>query len=102
MTVPQLKQGDTFVLTGAYRENGVPAALPQGVRAQVRSGSDVLLTELTISRDNEAGGLYSAKTDTAAWPLGVVNLDILYTYSNGVKARTPTVKLNIVKAITHD
>lgn len=102
MAVTQFKKGDTFVLNGSYRENGAAAALPAGVRAQIRGESDTLVAELTISRDDEAGGLYSAQVDTANWPLGMVYLDVLYTYASGVKSRTPTVRFMIVQAVTHD
>lgn len=101
MKTTQFKQGDTFMMTCQYLENGQPAALPSTIESQVRGDSDSLVVTLMVSRDDEAGGKYSAQADTTAWPLGMVYIDVKYTYSTGVISRTPTINLMMVKAVTH-
>lgn len=98
----EFKQGDTFPLTCQYLENGLPARLPDGIRVQVRGASDTLVSELVVDRVDEDNGVYSATSETSDWPLGLLHIDVMYTYSNGMISRTPTVDILLVRSVTHD
>ena len=98
------KRGDSFSMAVAYKENNVAAPLPTTITSNVRSSRQTLTEALTVSRDNESGGLFTltaTPTDTAEWPIGTLYCDIEYTYSDGSVYSTDTFTIEVVQDITY-
>lgn len=104
MQTINFKRGDTFRLDGTYMADGVAAALPTGIRAQLRDASDVLMGELTVTRVDPANGLYSLSwPDTSSWVPGkALYGDVQFTDVSGVVVSVETYMVNVIKDITHD
>lgn len=104
ITIP-FKIGDTFTLSCVYNVDGVPAALPAGVRSQLRSGNGTLVEELVFTAVNANVGQYTLSapaSSTAAWKTGVLYGDIQYTDAGGNVASTESYAVSVLADITHD
>ena len=104
ITIP-FKRGDTFTLSCTYKVDGVPTQLPAGIRAQLRTASDRLISELTLGIVDAAAGTYTltdTATDSALWPTATIFGDIQYTDSQGNVSSTDTFQIPVAKDITHD
>lgn len=103
MLTINFKRGDTFRLQGAYKVDGVAAALPTGIKAQLRDASDALVAELTVTRVDEQGGRYELSFgDSSAWVVGrLLYGDVQFTDSTGNVLSTETYMVNVVADITH-
>lgn len=98
------KRGDTFELPGQYLVDKVAAALPPGIRSQLRDASGELVAELTVSRVDEAGGLYTLTFgDTTAWKPGrPLYGDVQFTGATGKIISMNTYMVNVIADVTHD
>lgn len=104
MLTINFKRGDTFRLDGTYIEDRVAAALPTGIKAQLRNASGTLVAELTVTRTDAPNGKYSLSTsvDTSSWTPGqLLYGDIEFTDSSGVVVSTETYLVNVIKDQTH-
>jgi len=97
-----VKRGATFSLAGFV-------TLPSGTwkaTSELKDNSGALIAELEVTLalqplpDTRWGILlYTDATATALWPLGPLNCDIRFQYSNSV-IYSPTFVVNVVKEIT--
>ena len=97
------KQGDTFKLSCTYMVDGVAAALPDGIRSQIRY-CGVLVVELDVDRVDPPNGRYdlSSSDDTSEWPVDTLDQDIQYTTAAGDVFSTETFSVRVVRDVTHD
>jgi hypothetical protein len=104
MLTIDFKRGDTFRLQGAYTVDGAAAALPTGIRSQLRDRTGALVCELTVARTDEAGGLYELScADASEWQPGrMLYGDVQYTDASGNVMSTETYAVNVIKDETHD
>lgn len=104
ITIP-FKRGGTFTLSCTYKVNGVATQLPAGIRAQLRTSSDRLVSELAMGIVDASAGTYTltdTATDSLAWPLATIYGDIQYTDASGNVSSTETFEIPVGKSITHD
>ena len=102
ITTPEFKRGDTFNLTCTYKESGVATALVDyTIKSQVKTLSGVLLAELEVTVADQVltPGLFYLKTNSTAWPIGNVFVDIQFTSGPTVRS-TQTFFVPVVKDIT--
>lgn len=72
------------------------------VASQVRNGTS-LLTTLTVTWVNQAGGIYqlsAAPNATASWPIKMLSCDIQYTSPSGQVISTETFGINCQADVT--
>lgn len=103
------KRGSTFQLTLV-----VPAEYPNGhftayrLRSQLRryrhTGQDGLIATLICNWVDPIATreLAISANDTADWPLGPAELDVLLTAPNGVRLHSGSVQLEIMRGVTHE
>lgn len=102
----RIKQGETFLLNGAwFEDDGItPKPLTDTVlTSHIRTNTDTLIAELLVTVVDEAIGTYTltAPLGTATWPIGRQLCDIKETNSGNTKL-TDTFTLTVLKAITHE
>jgi hypothetical protein len=104
MLTLNFKRGDTFRLDGTYMEDGEAAALPTGIRSQLRDANGNLITELTVTRTDADHGLYSLScSDSSGWIAGRLLFgDVQFTNASGVVVSTETFTVNVQADQTHD
>lgn len=99
-------RGDTLSLLGTWSENGTPTDLTGWtVRSQVRTQTDDLVGELTITLANQltAPGqftLAATAAQTAAWPVKVLRCDVEFTDPDGVVSSSDVFSLSILADMT--
>lgn len=101
----QHKRGDTFDLSGPVQvtEGGTPVAnfAGWGIACQLRRPDGVLVATLQATWLDTAARLMRLRaTDTAAWPFGVVEMDVQLTTPAGDVVSTPTEKFEVVREVT--
>lgn len=101
-TVINIKQGDTFSVTGTYTDgNGLPIDLTNiTISSQVRSTTLALIDTLVCVKSGTTG-VYtlSAPIGTDAWPIGEAVWDIKYS-SGSMVTHTDNINLFINKKVT--
>ena len=103
MDAIMFKKGDTFRLSCTYAIDGVPSALPPGIRSQLRSPYGQLVAELSVAVVDAPNGLFDLTApDTSSWPLDTLSQDIQYTDATGNVASTDTFTIQCVADVTHD
>jgi hypothetical protein len=96
-----VKRGDTFKLSCTYLVDGVAAALPPGIKSQIRYNG-VLVAELTATVVDAPTGRYDLSFgDTTEWPVDTLQQDIEYTTSAGDVMSTETFYVRVREDITH-
>lgn len=105
--MPQLqkfKSGDTLMLSGVYKSNGVPSSLTgYTIRSQIRKNG-TLINEVTVAVANQTlnVGLFSMRVeaaDTALWTPGTYSCDIEFTL-DGIVRSTETFEIPVIKGVT--
>jgi hypothetical protein len=102
ITTPEFKRGDTFNLTCTYKENGVATSIVDyTLRSQVKTLSGVLLAELEVTVADQilSPGVFYLKTNSTAWPIGNVLVDIQFVSGSTVRS-TQTFLVPVVKDVT--
>lgn len=103
MITLNFKRGDTFIVQGQVTVNDAAQSLTGWtVASQVRNGTS-LLTTLTVTWVNQAGGIYqlsAAPNATASWPIKMLSCDIQYTSPSGQVISTETFGINCQADVT--
>lgn len=113
---PQIvfKNWGTFQLTGYY-QGPAGNALPSSTKSQVREidrdryggVTERLIAELevTLGTSNAEAGTYTyvlSCDDTSDWPEGTLYMDVLYTYPDGRKTHTETLRVLVQRGLTRE
>jgi hypothetical protein len=101
------KRGDTFNLEcNAEDQYGDAVSIADfTITSQIRSADDALLQALTVTKTEEAAGLFTLSataTQTEAWAPGNYDCDIEFTNTDGAVVSTETMTIVILKDITRD
>lgn len=99
----KFKQGDTYIVSCQLTDNDdQPINITNfTIRSQVRTPTDDLIAELTITKtDSELGMFDMEETDTQSWPVGCQFQDIEYTDGDGIIVSTQTFKIDVQQDIT--
>lgn len=106
MTIPTIthKRGDTFILSGTSKYDGVAVDLTgYVVTSQIRQTDSTLVDDLTCTVTNAASGAYEIEataTQTALWPIATLYFDVQFTSPDGVVISTDTVAVKVAKDYT--
>ena len=101
-TLSEFKRGDTFRLVCTYKVDGQPAAiLGKTIASQIRRSNGTLVANMAVEPDeiNPARFFLTPDTDTADWPLDVLQCDIEITEDGFVRS-SETIYIPVVKDIT--
>lgn len=101
----QHKRGDTFDLSGPVQVTDSGAEVSDftgwGIACQLRRPDGVLVATLQASWLNPIARLMRVRaTNTAAWPLGMVEMDVQLTTPTGDVVSTPTERFEVVREVT--
>jgi len=97
------KRGDTFSLTGTFKQNGVPFSLTGViVTSQLRKADGTLIENLTYTQLPNIGEFTISATaaQAALWPIEVLLCDIQYVFIDGTKESSETFYIQILQDIT--
>lgn len=94
-----IKQGQTFKVTGYFRENDRVTVKPLTgvtITSKIRDRADVIIAELTTTIIDEPNGVYQldAPLGTSTWPVGELYWDIFETVG-GTTYPTETVIIKV-------
>lgn len=107
-TISPVKQGDTFTLVCAYKENGVAVSVENfTIRAQLRDSTGSLILELPVSKANQttSPGVFVLGNNTPPsppFPIDELRCDIQFSDADDVVRSTQTFFVPIVEDVTHD
>lgn len=101
----QHKRGDTFDMSGPVQVTQDGADIADlsgwGIACQLRRPDGVLVATLqTMWVDAQARLMRVRATETAAWPIGMVEMDVQLTSPTGDVVSTPTERFEIVREVT--
>jgi hypothetical protein len=107
-TVKPIKVGDSIVIVGTYRQNGVPTSItPYTVTSQVRNSSGVLVMTFVVTPANQAvsPGIFSlapaVNPPVPAMLVDVMSCDIQFvTTATGIVRSSQTFLIPFVSEIT--
>ncbi|MCP4597803.1 hypothetical protein [Neptuniibacter sp.] len=74
------------------------------IRSQMRDSAGELIQELTVTKTDAEGGVYSitaSKAQTATWTPGDHSVDVEYTDENDITFSTETFAVVMKRDITH-
>lgn len=107
-TLSPIKQGDTFTLACAYKENGVAVNITDfTIRAQLRDSTGDLILELPVSKANQTTnpGVFVLGSNTPPsppFPIDELSCDIQFSDADDVVRSTQTFNVPVVEDVTHD
>jgi hypothetical protein len=86
-----VKQGASYLITCGYAVNGVDQLpLIASITSRVRTAAGTVLAECVVAQNAPTFTVAVAAEVTQTWPTGMHLQDIVYTYSDGTVAKTPT------------
>lgn len=104
----KLKRDDTFAKACCFKaDNVTPTDLTDvTIKSQVRTSIGLLVAELTVTKMDQIiqPGVFTVRAgDTAAWPIGNLEWDILYQWAapdGALKTRTETMIIKTDRSVT--
>jgi hypothetical protein len=96
------KRGDTFIVEGTVRINGVAQNITGWtIRSKAKVSNGTLVQNFTVQYTSPATGVYRlVANDTTAWPIKDLECDIEYLTSGGQIVSTETFTIQVAKDIT--
>lgn len=97
------KRGATFSRNISVKSDGeVPSDFASWVIAsQIRDKSNKLVSQLTVTRTDNANGIFTlSDSSTADWPVCVLYCDIRYTLPSTEVIHTETFEINVLRSVT--
>ena len=98
------KRGATFAPSVEITDNGVAVTgITSQLQAQIRGESDVLIKELQISESSTPGTYILDAGDTSGWPVTgrPLFMDVKYVNPEGRIILTETIRINLIRQVTH-
>lgn len=93
-------RGDSFILALSVKVDGLAQDLTNWqIRSSIAS-TFAIVSDLTVTYTDRAGGKYDLTADTTSWPLGPLSFDIRYTTDAGQVVTTSKVPINVVLSDT--
>lgn len=101
-----IKQGDTFILGCTYKNSSKVAESVSDVEIKSqarRAATNNLVQEFEIFKSDQTThpGEFSLSAQTNSWPLGLINIDIQFTYGD-IVISTDTFQVQVIRDNTHD
>lgn len=97
------KRGDTFIVNGVYKVDGIPVDVTDIIiESSLKlpcSGADT--EELQVTKQDQMAQTGEFKLtqivdDSSEWPLGTINGDITFTYTDGTRISTQDFSVPVV------
>jgi hypothetical protein len=103
-SLPSVKRGDTFILTGVYKVDGDPTSLTTyTVTSQVRDAKLTLIQQLTVTKGNQTTdpGSFTLSAGVITWRPGTYLCDVQFIEASGFVRSTETFYVPIEQDITY-
>lgn len=97
----KIKRGNTFILQCQVLEDGEPRdCTGWTVASQIRFGCDFVVDLVFNWIDQTEGTFQLYYEDTTAWPVGNLQMDILYTTENDQLISTENLTITCIAQVT--
>jgi len=100
-----IKQGDSFLLSCTYQENGQPVDVTDyAIQSQVRDSVGTLLQTLLVVKQDQAfyPGKFTLDGGVIAWPVDLLACDIQTINGDGFVRSSQTFSIPIISDVTRD
>lgn len=103
--IQPIKRGDSFLMACVYKEGNEPYDVTNfTIRSQVRSSSDELVQELTVTKADQStdpGAFVLSAGVIDSWPVDLLRCDIEFSEEGTVRS-TQTFMIPVVEDVTRD